>query len=65
MVTYRRRGTAITVGRPRRVLIVPLCEINLPPFRPFNKLSKDVSHIQIVAAVSKHSALVRSALKSL
>jgi len=46
------RGTAIAVGRARRVIIAPLREINSPPIRPFTKLSNGESHMQIEAAVS-------------
>jgi len=62
------RGTAIAVGRARRVLSVPLREINLPSIRPFNELSN--GHMQIHLAISEmqrleYCAVARGALKSL
>jgi len=43
----------MAVGRHHWVLIAPLREINLPPIKPFNKLSNGASHMQIDAAVSE------------
>jgi len=52
------RGTAIAVGRARRLFIIaPLRKINLPRIRSFNTLSNGVSHIQIDAAVSEIQSL--------
>jgi len=44
-IVHVTTGTAIAVGRARRVHIAPLREINLPPIRPFNNA---VSHMQIL-----------------
>jgi len=51
------------VGCARLVLIASLHEINLPPIRPFNKLSNGVSHMQIDQVVAEihrfeHSKIV-------
>jgi len=46
------------------MLIAPLREINLPPNRPFNKLSNGVGllHMQIDAAASEMQRLKHSAV---